>query len=66
MSDREVKLLVFDMGHVLIDFEWIAVCRQFASAAGVSLDDFQVVLSHVATMGYETGRVETREFLSRL
>ncbi|MGD9682039.1 MAG: HAD family hydrolase [Candidatus Obscuribacterales bacterium] len=66
MNDREVKLLVFDMGHVLIDFEWVSVCRQFATAAGVSLDKFQVVLSRVATMGYETGRVDTREFLSRL
>ncbi|MBK9141531.1 MAG: HAD family phosphatase [Candidatus Melainabacteria bacterium] len=66
MNDREVKLLVFDMGHVLIDFEWVSVCRQFATAAGVSLEEFQVVLSRVGTMGYEIGRVDTREFLCRL
>jgi len=66
MNEREVRLLVFDMGHVLIDFEWVAVCGQFAAAAGVSLDEFQVALAHVATMGYETGRVDTRGFLSRL
>jgi hypothetical protein len=32
----QVKLLVFDMGHVFVDFEWETVCQGFCDADSLS------------------------------
>jgi epoxide hydrolase-like predicted phosphatase len=61
-----VDLLVFDMGHVFIDFEWEAVCLGFCAQAGCSLDQLRAVFKEVAQLGYESGRIDTHSFLAEL
>jgi putative hydrolase of the HAD superfamily len=62
----EVKLLVFDMGHVFVDFEWEQVCRGFYTRSGHSRDEFKEVLSYVGGLGYERGTISTENFLKEL
>ncbi len=61
-----VKLLVFDMGHVFVDFDWNAVCQGFCDRAGMTREQFKDVLAFVGTLGYEDGRVMTDGFVGAL
>jgi len=61
-----VELLVFDMGHVFIDFEWDAVCMGFCSRAGCSIEQLRAVFVEVSKLGYESGRINTADFLAQL
>jgi putative hydrolase of the HAD superfamily len=63
---NEVKLLVFDMGHVFVDFVWEEVCNGFCTRSGKTRDEFRKVLTHVGGLGYETGTISTADFLSEL
>lgn len=62
----EVKLIVFDMGHVFVDFDWSAVCQGFCDRAGMTSEQFKEVLAFVGTLGYEDGRVMTAGFVNAL
>lgn len=61
-----MKLVVFDMGHVFINFSWDAVCDGFASRAGIPRDQFDQVLKYVGSLGYEKGKISTAAFLVQL
>ena len=61
-----VKLLVFDMGHVFVRFDWDKVCQGFCEHAKVSRERFKTVLVEVSKMGYESGKCNTEQFLGRL
>ncbi|MBY0359578.1 MAG: HAD family phosphatase [Candidatus Obscuribacterales bacterium] len=61
-----MKLLVFDMGHVFIDFEWDEVCAGFCRASGRSPAELKAGMNHVAQLGYESGKVSTQVFLAEL
>ncbi len=61
-----VKLLVFDMGHVFVRFDWEKVCQGFCERARVSRERFKTVLSEVAKLGYESGTCNTELFLRRM
>lgn len=61
-----VKLLVFDMGHVFVRFDWSSVCQGFCDRAGCSRETFREVLAHVGSLGYETGKVNTEVFLREM
>lgn len=61
-----LKLLVFDMGHVFVDFEWEEVCQGFCLAAGCSRDRLKEVFAQVAKLGYEHGHVDTDAFLAEI
>lgn len=63
---KEVKLIVFDMGHVFVDFDWEEVCRGFMAKSGRSRDEFRGVLAHVGSLGYERGLISTPDFLKEL
>ncbi len=39
-----VKLLVFDMGHVFVDFTWADVCKGFYERAGMTVRTRNLVL----------------------
>jgi putative hydrolase of the HAD superfamily len=70
-SDRaskgsQVKLLVFDMGHVFVDFEWETVCEGFCNRAGITSEEFKPILRHIASLGYESGRVQTADVLREI
>lgn len=61
-----MKLLVFDMGHVFVDFEWETVCQGFCDRAGITRDEFKPILKHVASLGYESGRSQTADVLREI
>jgi glucose-1-phosphatase len=61
-----MKVLVFDMGHVFIDFEWEAVCLGFCQRAGCPPESLRPVFEHLSRLGYESGLIETDEFLREL
>lgn len=61
-----VKVLVFDMGHVFVDFDWSAVCKGFMDRAGMNSEQFKEVLAFVGTLGYEDGRIMTEGFVKAL
>jgi len=63
----EIDLVVFDMGHVIIDFEWAIVCQGFLQRAGWShIEDFQPILAKVGKLGYEVGKISTEDFRREL
>src|SRR5438477_11151983 len=62
----KVKILVFDMGHVFVDFDWDKVCQGFCDKAGITREEFRPVLAHVGSLGYELGHIKTEEFLKEL
>ncbi len=61
-----VKLLVFDMGHVFVDFEWETVCQGFCDRAGITLAEFKPILKHIGSLGYESGRAQTADVLREI
>ena len=61
-----MQILVFDMGHVFIDFEWDAVCHGFCVKSGKSAEDLREVMSAVSQLGYESGKVDTTTFLAEI
>lgn len=61
-----VKLIVFDMGHVFIDFHFETVCLGFCNHAGITLADLKPVLARLSKLGYEIGRISSAEFLAQL
>jgi len=61
-----ISLLVFDMGHVFIDFEWDIVCEGFRQRAAVSEQQFAQVLKHLGSLGYERGLIRTPQFLASM
>lgn len=61
-----MKLLVFDMGHVFIDFEWDTVCNGFCQRSGRTAEELKEVMRAVAQLGYESGRIDTAGFLREL
>ncbi len=63
---HDIQLIVFDMGHVFIDFEWEAVCQGFCTRAGISQEQFQLVLKHIGSLGYEHGHIETADFIAAI
>ncbi len=63
---KEVKLIVFDMGHVFVDFSWDEVCKGFCARSNLTRDEFKQVLAYVGGLGYEAGRISTADFLKEL
>lgn len=61
-----VKLLVFDMGHVFVDFDWSEVCQGFCDRAEMTREQFKEVLAYVGSLGYEDGKVMTDGFVKAL
>lgn len=61
-----VKLLVFDMGHVFVDFVWSEVCQGFCDRANMKAEQFKEVLAYVGSLGYEAGTIDTVGFVNAL
>ena len=61
-----LKLLVFDLGHVLIDFEWMEVCYAFSERCARPTHEILEAFSRVGELGYEKGKISTQEFLGEL
>lgn len=65
-TKTNIKLLVFDMGGVFIRYEWNAVCRGFAQAAGVTIESFIETFHSINDSRYERGKLTTAELVSGL
>ncbi len=61
-----VKLLVFDMGHVFVKFDWERVCQGFCERARFSGQGFKQVLTELGKLGYERGQCNTEQFLRKI
>lgn len=61
-----LKLLVFDLGHVLIDFEWMEVCYAFSERCVRPTHEILEAFSRVGELGYEKGKISTEDFLGQL
>jgi len=61
-----LQLLVFDMGHVFIDFDWDEVCAGFCKKSQKSYDDLKKAFLHCSKLGYESGKIDTAGFLAEL
>ena len=61
-----MELLVFDMGHVFVDFDWDIVTEGFCHKSGKSRQELQRSFRRIAGLGYESGHVSTSEFLNEL
>jgi len=59
VSSADIKLLVFDMGHVFVDFEWESVCQGFCDSAKIERQYFDPILRRISALGYERGKVDT-------
>ena len=66
MSAEDIKLLVFDMGHVFVDFEWESVCLGFCESAKIDREYFDPVLRKIAALGYERGKIDTGGLLEAI
>lgn len=61
-----MQLLVFDMGHVFVDFDWEEVCAGFCRASQKNREELRETLKHCAKLGYESGKIDTMGFLAEL
>ncbi len=61
-----MQLLIFDMGHVLVDFDWDEVCAGFGRISKKSLDELRQAFYHCSALGYESGKIDTAGFLAEL
>jgi putative hydrolase of the HAD superfamily len=66
VSSADIKLLVFDMGHVFVDFEWESVCQGFCDSAKIDREYFDPILRRIAGLGYERGKVDTAGLIEAL
>lgn len=63
---QNMQLLVFDLGHVLIDFEWMSVCYAFSERCNLPNHEILRVFSEVGSLGYERGKISTAQFIAEL
>jgi putative hydrolase of the HAD superfamily len=66
MPAADIKLLVFDMGHVFVDFEWEIVCQGFCDSTKIDREYFDPVLRRISALGYERGKVDTAGLIEAL
>ena len=65
-GEAALKLLVFDMGHVFVDFDWEEVCAGFCRISSKSRDELRDVFQYCGKLGYESGKIDTVGFISEL
>jgi HAD superfamily hydrolase (TIGR01509 family) len=59
--------VVFDLGKVLVDFDYSIAARRIAARCGIPLDQIRVFLqSSPLLVNYETGRVSTAQFFDEI
>ena len=54
------KFIYFDLGKVLVDFNFEQMCRQMGDAAGIEPRQVQAVLAEGLLADYEIGRLDSR------
>ena len=63
-----MELLIFDLGRVVIDYDWEAFCRAFAANSGADLERVKEFFAHdIFHKGrYEKGLTTTSELLDEI
>jgi FMN phosphatase YigB (HAD superfamily) len=60
-----IKAVAFDLGKVLIDFDWAPALAQIHPRTRLTADEvFQQVLKHPKSIDYEEGRLTSEEYFS--
>jgi FMN phosphatase YigB (HAD superfamily) len=61
------EIVVFDLGKVLVDFDYLIAARKIAAQSRKSLAEIRVLIEQSRfIIDYETGRVTRREFYERV
>ncbi len=59
--------MVFDLGKVLVDFDWMIVADRLARRSGKTLADFQPLIADPSLLlDYESGRYSSLEFYDKV
>ncbi len=66
MDKPRINLIIFDMGHVFIDFNWEDVINCFKKLKPNHTIDFIEIMNYLSSLGYEAGKIDTAEFLASL
>lgn len=60
------KIMVFDLGKVLVDFDWMIVVNRMASRSGKPVAAFEPLIANPELLlTYETGLISSREFYEK-
>jgi len=61
--DKEIKVIVFDLGRVMVDFDHYIAARKLASAAGKSPQEiFDLFFDSPLIQSFEEGKIQPGEF----
>ena len=58
------EVVVFDLGKVLLDFDYDIAIRRFAERSNVGIDKVRELISSSVQYDYESGKITTDEFFS--
>ncbi|HWX19480.1 MAG TPA: HAD family phosphatase [Candidatus Binatia bacterium] len=62
-----VQTVVFDLGKVLVDFDYTIAARKIAASSKITLEDFARFISHSPLfLQYETGLLTSEEFYQQI
>lgn len=57
------KVVVFDLGKVLVDFDYSIACRRFAEKSSVTADNVRDLLNQTSLLfDFETGKLSNEQF----
>ena len=62
----EQKVVVFDLGKVLVDFDYSIAIRRFAERSEAGLEQIQRLLDSPIQIDYESGKITTDEFYAAI
>jgi putative hydrolase of the HAD superfamily len=62
----EQKVVVFDLGKVLVDFDYSIAIRRFAERSKAGLEQIQRLLDSPIQIDYESGKITTDEFYAAI
>jgi HAD superfamily hydrolase (TIGR01509 family) len=63
---REPKVVVFDLGKVLVDFDYSIAIRRFAERSQAGLEQIQRLVDSAIQIDYESGKITTDEFYAAI
>ena len=58
------EVVVFDLGKVLLDFDYDIAIRRFAERSDVGIDKVRELINSSVQYDYESGKITTDEFFS--
>ena len=64
MSGQRLRVVVFDLGKVLVDFNYSIAVRRFADRSEAGLERVQELVNSPIQFDYESGLITTDEFFA--